>query len=81
MVWAVFIGGTATKVFAWTFEVKDLDLETDAVWMFEREIGVLLMGDGLKRLGRESARVSRVLRRLKLFDLSSLDMEICIFWV
>lgn len=33
------------------------------------------MGEGLKRFGRESERVSRVLRRLREFDLSSLDME------
>ena len=54
--------------------MKDLDLETD-VWMPGRELCVRLIGEGLNRLGRESERVSRVLRRLREFDLSSLDME------
>ncbi len=58
--------------------MKDLDLETD-VWMPGRELGVRLIGEGLNRLGRESERVSRVLRRLREFDLSSLDMESVVF--
>ena len=47
---------------AGTFEVKDLGLETD-VWLLWREFEGRLMGEGLKRLGRDSARASSILRR------------------
>ncbi len=54
--------------------MKDFDFETDDGGLFVREGAVLLIGEGLKRFGRESERLSKCLRRLRVFDLSSRNM-------
>lgn len=58
----------ATKTAAWAkfavsariFVVKDLFFETAWSWLFERDKGGLLIGEGLNLLGLDSARVSRI---------------------
>jgi hypothetical protein len=61
--------------------VKDLDFETDDGWLVVRDGAALLIGDGLKRFGRASERLSKSFRLLRVFGLSSRDMFILVFRV